>query len=339
MKRTLLIVLGVLGLALVAFFVYKATRPPVQQKLFPVSLRLQWIPQSQFAGFIVAKEMGFYEDVGLDVSLLPAGPDLKPQVTVAAGSDDIGIGVPNHIITARANGVPLVAIAQIFQDSPNRYVLKSENQISDLSDLRGRKVGLWLGGDEAEFISMLATANMTLDDVQVVPQEFSVIPFLEDEYVLSQVTVYNELNLIRAQGLDGDKLQVLSPKDYDSAILGDLVLTTEEFLSQHHDKAVAFLTASLKGWRHCVDNPDAALEIVLAYNPDLTREDQALQLGASIELVTAGLAQTAGIGVLDAGAFATADRVLFESGQTTSRIEPSEAFDSSVWDEVPRMAK
>jgi len=62
------------------------------------------VPQAQFAGYIVAKELGYYRDCRLDVEILPAGPELKPQVTVASGTDDIAVGVLNQIVTACAEG-------------------------------------------------------------------------------------------------------------------------------------------------------------------------------------------------------------------------------------------
>ena len=300
-----------------------------------VRLRLQWVPQSQFAGFIVAHEKGFYKDIGLDVQILPAGPDLKPQVTVAAGTDDIGIGVPNQVIAARSHDVPLIAIAQIFQDSANRYILKSKNKISSLKDLRDKPVGLWLGGDEAEFIAMLKKEGMKLSDVKVIPQEFSVIPFLQDKYTLSQVTVYNELPLIRSKGFAGDKLQILSPRDYQSAIPGDVLFTTESYIKDNPKIVESFLTASIRGWKYCLEHPDEALDLILAYNKELVREEQESQLAAVLQLLTAGAVGKEGIGFLSTEDYSIAERVLFESGQISKRVAVNSIIDESAWNRVP----
>lgn len=296
-----------------------------------INLRLQWIPQCQFAGYIVASIKGFYEERGLKVNLLPAGPDLKPHMTVASRTDDIGIGVSNQIIGARSNEVPLVVIAQIFQDSANRYILKSENRIKDLRELKGKKVGLWLGGDEVEFMAMLKTASMDLSDVIVVPQEFSVILFLEDQYVLSQVTVYNELNLIRDQGYEGEKLQVLSPKNYNSAIVGDMIFCRERYLEQNKLIVTKFLEASILGWKYCIEHPDEAVDIVVKYNPELKVEDQKKQLKAVLQLIQSGNALEYGIGYPDEKDYANAERILFESGQIDKRVNPKDCFDISAW--------
>src|SRR3954468_20678316 len=74
------------------------------------SLRLEWVMQGQFAGPILALEKGYYKEAGVDLKLQPAGPDIKPAVTVAQGIDSFGIGHPHQIIAARSNGAPLVQI-------------------------------------------------------------------------------------------------------------------------------------------------------------------------------------------------------------------------------------
>lgn len=313
----------------------RAPAQPAAPELEHVRLRLQWIPQAQFAGFIVARELGYYRDVGLDVEILPAGPDLKPHVTVAAGSDDFGIGVINQIITARSNGVPLVAVMQIFQDSANRYVLKRQNQITSLSDLKGKPVGLWLGGDEAEFIAMLTSKGLAKEAVTVIDQGFTVVPFLEDQFVLSQVTSYNELLQLQRQGYDGDKLQILSPSDYDADILADVLFVSDATLQTRRSTVERFVSASLRGWQYAIDNPGEAVTKLLAAYPDsgLDSAEQHAQLTEVAKLVTTRYATDHGIGAIPVDAFSRAERILRQSGQLGTAPNPLlNAVDTSVVD-------
>lgn len=335
MKKIVVILIS-LAIIIAAIFFWKFSNRNEQKntELTKVSFRLLWFPHSQFAGYIIAQEKGFYKEAGLDVTIQPGGPDLSPTKSVASGADNIGIAVPNEIIAARSNGVPLVSIAQIFQDSPNRYILKKENSIKDLTDLKGKKVGLWLGGDEVEFIAMLKSRGMTEKDVKIIPQNYSVIPFLQDNYVCSQVTTYGEMNFLAAQGWTADKFQILSPKDYNSAIYGDLLFCSENYLKQHKKVVQNFLEASIKGWQYCIANPDEALKIVLAYNKELSADEQKLVLKSVIELVTTGDAKQYGIGYIDPKELENAERILFESGQIESRVDISKTYDSSVWDNI-----
>ena len=331
MKKLRLIALLVASLLVASIFSgCNSCNKNKANELVKINLRLQWFSHSQFAGYIIAKEKGYYNEYGLDVNTLSGGPDLKPQVTVAAGTDDIGIGVPNQIIAAQSNEVPLVIIAQIFQDSPNRYILKKENSIKQLSDLKGKKVGLWLGGDEVEFIAMLKTQGMTEKDIQMIPQEFSVVPFIQDQYVCSQVTSYGEMNFLAIKGWTRDKLQVLSPKDYNSAILGDLIFCRKDYIDKNKEIVTKFLEASIKGWQFCISNPDEALQIILKSNSELSKEEQVLVMHSVIKLISSGDAPKYGIGFINPKDLENAERILFESKQIDKHVEVSKVFDNSA---------
>lgn len=338
--KTIYILLLVVCIAVIISFNSCTNRSTnTNQELTQINLRLQWFPHSQFAGYIIAKEKGYYNEYGLDVNILPAGPDLKPQVTVASGTDDIGVAVPNQIIAAQSNGVPLVIIAQLFQDSPNRYILKKENSIGELSDLKGKKVGLWLGGDEVEFIAMLKSQGMSKEDVELIPQAFSVVPFIEDQYVCSQVTLYGEMNFLAIQGWTKDKLQVLSPKDYNSAILGDLLFCKKDYLEENKETVTKFLEASIKGWQFCIEQPEEALKIILDYNKELSKDEQKLVMKSVIELITTGDAKEYGIGYINPKHLENAERILYESNQIDKRVIVSKLYDSSALDKVKKEIK
>src|SRR5215213_617036 len=94
------------------------------------TMRLEWFMQGQFAGMIVAHAKGYYKEAGVDLQLLPAGPDIKPAVTVAQGADTFGVGHPNQVIAARANGVPLVMVLQFGQKSASTYIARKESGIT-----------------------------------------------------------------------------------------------------------------------------------------------------------------------------------------------------------------
>ena len=275
----------------------------------------------------MAKELGFYEEVGLDVEIFPAGPDLKPTQTVAAGSDDFGVGVSNQIISARSNGVPLRIVSQTFRDSANRYVLKTENRISSLKELKGKSVGLWLGGDEAEFIAMLAKEQIDPRDINILPQEFSVAPFLEDRYILSQVTVYNELLQLEDAGFPKSKLQVISPADYGCAIPSDMLFTSERMIEDSPETVISMIRATNRGWQAAFSDPERAARIALQMNPELEITQQLRQLEA-VKRLTAlnAIEDFSKFGEPSLGMYETAQNVLLSSGQISNEVALDEVF-------------
>ena len=82
-----------------------------------VRLQLKWVTQAQFAGYYVAKEKGFYDEVGLDVTIKPGGPDINPSQVIAGGGADVVLDWMPSALATREKGVPLVNIAQVFQKS------------------------------------------------------------------------------------------------------------------------------------------------------------------------------------------------------------------------------
>lgn len=334
-----ILVISIIGYLGYNLYEIKSNDNPNSSKLTEVNLRLQWIKHGQFAGYLIAQEKGFYKDAGLKVNISEAGPDLKPQVTVASGTDDIGIGVPNQVIAAQSNGVPLVIFAQIFQDSPNRYILMKKDSISDLTELKGKKIGLWLGGDEVEFISMLKSKGMSEKDVEIIPQEFSVVPFINGDYILSQVTSYGELNTLKLKGFDKSNLQIISPKDYNSAILGDLLFCKENYLRDNYKTVKAFLKASIKGWNYCIENPEESLKIILEMNPELDENQQRLVLQTTLDLVQSGNAQKYGIGYMNKFDLENAKRILLESNQIKKDININKVYNTKIWDSIDNNVK
>ncbi len=227
-------------------------------------LHLEWLPQAEFAGYIVARERGLFGKRGLDVTIAPGGPDHPALAQVATGAADIGIGPTSLMLTARAKSVPIKIIALPLQDSIFRFVLKRENRILSLRQLAGKPIGLWLGGDENEFIAMAIKQGMTLDSFKVVPQDRSLDGFLQDRYVLSQVTTINELIQLRQQGYPEAELQILSPSDYGVTMPSDCLFVTDSVLNGRREALVKFLDAAREGWRAAFADKDATVRLLVS---------------------------------------------------------------------------
>lgn len=277
-------VLGV-GVALAALAAARgaaALPPAAAEKLV---LHLEWLPQAEFAGYIVARELGLFSKRGLDVSIIPGGPDHPALAKVATGAADIGIGPSSLMFTARAKSVPVKIIALPLQDSIFRFVLKNENRVLSLRQLAGRPIGLWLGGDEAEFTAMAVKQGMTLGDFKVIKQDNTLAGFLQDRYVLSQVTTINELILLRKEGYPEAELQIISPSDYGVAMPSDCLFTTDQMLATRRKALVRFIDGARDGWRAAFADKAATVKLLVSRHPNLDAGHQMEQLNAMEPLV------------------------------------------------------
>lgn len=82
-----------------------------------VKIQLKWLPQSQFMGYYVALDKGYYKEVGLNVEIVSGGGDVSETVAVNNGTVDFGVTWVSNLINANAGGMELLEVAQVYQRS------------------------------------------------------------------------------------------------------------------------------------------------------------------------------------------------------------------------------
>ncbi len=82
-----------------------------------VSIQLKWLPQAQFMGYYVALDKGYYNEAGLNVNIVPGGGDIGETTAVYTGQVDFGVTWVSNLIAAKAGGMDLVEVAQVYQRS------------------------------------------------------------------------------------------------------------------------------------------------------------------------------------------------------------------------------
>ncbi|MFA5120457.1 ABC transporter substrate-binding protein [Zavarzinia sp.] len=299
------------------------------------SMRLEWVMQGQFAGPILALEKGYYKAEGLDMKLEPAGPDLKPTITVAQGSNTFGIGHPNQVIAARANGVPLVTVLQLGQKSASTYIARKETGIKRVEDMPGHSVGLWFGGDEHEFMAMLAAAKVDPTTVKIIPQGFDIVAWLNKQYEVMQVTRYNELQLVYAAGYKPSDLVFLEPGDYGVAMVNTGIFAREDTIKNHPEKVQGMVNATLRGWQEALADPVAAAKIVVKYNAELTEESQVAQIKAMGDMMCAGPTLQGHFGMTDPATWPVIEKVLIDTKQIDKPIKLEDGYTNAFWEKAP----
>ena len=211
--------------------------------LTPVRLQLQWAPQAQFAGYFAAKEQGYFEAEGLDVTILDGGPDVIPQqVGSAADGPEFTISWVPKVLEAR-NGTPasdLVNIAQIFQRSGTLSVSWKDTGITGPADFAGKKVGVWDFGNEFEVTAAGTKAGLTAGtDYEKVIQPFDMTLLLSKQIDVAEAMIYNEY----AQVLEATNpetgnlyqptdLNVINWNDEGSAMLQDALFARASWLAE-----------------------------------------------------------------------------------------------------------
>jgi NitT/TauT family transport system substrate-binding protein len=299
------------------------------------TMRLEWVIQGQFAGPLLALDKGYYKEEGVDMELLPAGPDLKPAITVAQGSDSFGIGHPNQVISARANGAPLVTVVQFGHRSATVYVARKETGIKSINDMKGHSVGLWFGGDEQEFLAMLKAAGIDQNDVKIVNQGFDIIAWLNGDYEVMQATIYNELQQVYRQGIKKEDLVLLDPSDSGVAMVNTGIFTAEQIVKERPQAVQAVVNATLRGWKEALANPEEAAKIVVKYNSEMKVDEQVDQIKAMGEMFCSGPTLEGKFGQSVMAEWETVQKVLLDAKLIDKAIDLGQGFTNEFWEKAP----
>jgi NitT/TauT family transport system substrate-binding protein len=281
-----------------------ATEPP--QAMTKITLQLQWVTQSQFAGYYAAVDKGFYQEEGLDVEIKVGAVDIVPQQVLASGQADFAVSWVPKALVSREEGAKIVNIAQIFQRSGTLQVSWADSGITKPEDWKGKKVGTWGFGNEFELLAALEKAGLNKDtDVTIVQQPFDMSLLLNREIDAAQAMTYNEYaQVLEATNPDTGELYkpedlvVIDYNEVGTAMLQDALWAREDWLQDptNQDIAVRFLRATFKGWIFCRDNFDECVEIVLKNGPTLGRGHMTWQLNEINKLIWPS---PQGIGVMD----------------------------------------
>lgn len=301
-------------------------------ELIPVRLQLQWVTQSQFAGYYAALDQGFYEEEGLDVTILEGAVEIVPQQVVAAGDAEFGIAWVPKMLASREQGADLVNIAQIFQRSGTLQVSWASDGLGNPADWAGKRVGTWGFGNEWEVFAALQKNGIDPNDpnqVTIVQQPFDMSLLLNREIDAAQAEIYNEYaQLLEATNPETGELykpEDFTVTDYNevgTAMLQDHVFARESWLAEpaNEDVALRFLRATFRGWIFCRDNFDACVDIVLANGPTLGEGHMRWQLNEINALIWPSLN---GIGMMDEAAYQQTVQICLDFGVLTS--EPADA--------------
>ena len=313
-----------------------ATGASAEAHLDKVTLQLKWVTQAQFAGYYVALEKGFYEEEGLDVEILPGGPDIAPTQVIAGGGADVVVEWMPAALAAREQGLPLVNIAQPFASSGMMLTCWKDTGIESPEDLDNRTLGVWFFGNEYPFLSWMSQLGIATDgkaegSVEVLKQGFNVDPLLQRQADCISTMTYNEYWQVIDAGVSPDELITFKYEDQGVATLEDGLYVLEDRLEDPEfvDKMVRFVRASMKGWKWAEENPEEAAMIVLDYDATGAQtEEHQIRMMGEIAKLTAG-----SDGRLDPEAYERTVATLLAGGSDpVITAEPEGAWTSVITD-------
>lgn len=248
-----------------------------EEGLVKVSIALNWLPEIEHGGFYAAKLNGHYESAGLDVEILPGGPDAP--VIERVGSERVMFGVSNadRVILGRAGGADVVAVMAALQHSPRCILVHEKSGIQAFDDVRS----LTLAMSEKAAFSHFLRHHFPFEDVRIVPYGGSVGQFLVNDNFAQQGYVFSEPLIAEREGAAVRTLMV-SDAGFDP--YSSLVIANGETIANQSELVQKFVRASIQGWDDYLSSPKKINDHIHSLNPEIDREVLSAGMPALIRL-------------------------------------------------------
>jgi ABC-type nitrate/sulfonate/bicarbonate transport system substrate-binding protein len=269
MKRIPLILL-----ILMTISIFTSCSSPEEEELTPVTLMLDWVPNTNHTGIFVAEANGYFEDAGLDVRIIQPG-EVYPEAAVIGGSADFGISFQEQVTLARADNVPIVSIAAVLQHNTSGFASLTELNVTSPKDFEGLRYGAYGNPFETPTLKVLMEcAGGDFDKLEIVNTGYADPLALLAEKKTDLAWIFYAWQGFQAeqQGID---INVVMMKDWFDCIpdyYTPVVITSEDTISNRPDVVRAFTGALSKGYEFAVQNPDDAANLLIAAVPELDPE-------------------------------------------------------------------
>jgi PAS domain S-box-containing protein len=242
-----------------------------------VTLQLIWKHQFQFAGYYVAKELGFYEDAGLDVTIKEYAFGTDVTAEVVSGKAHFGVG-RSSLILERMEGQPVFLLSAIFQHSPFMLLAKDRDDLRAVTDLKNKRI---MVTDDvvgmASLTAMLTGNGIRPGDYISQKHTFSVDDLISGKTDAVAAYTSNEPFQMQQRGVD---YTIFAPKDHGFDFYSDLLFTSQQLYQDNPQLVERFRQASLRGWAYAFAHIDEAIEIILKDYNTQNRGQDALRFEA-----------------------------------------------------------
>lgn len=226
----------------------------------PISIHLKWYHKFQFAGYYAAQQQGYFKDEGLEVTLIEGGPQNNHLHQLINNSSQYAV-LGSESINSLALGSPVIIVASVFQHAPEVLMTRAEDQINNLSQLRGKTLMLADAALAGQIDAMLNKNGLPSTSYNKFPYDGDVNKLINKSVDAIYGYVSNEPYQLAQLG---QKVSIFSPQDYGIDFYGDSLATTQSELNNHPNRVASVRRAVIRGWNYAVKHPDKIIQIILA---------------------------------------------------------------------------
>ena len=298
----------------------------VGQTLDKVSFATNWVAEAEHGGFYQALADGTYRRYGLDVTIVPGGPQVNNRILLPAGKIDFYLSANTlQAFDAVEQNIPTIVVAAMFQKDPQVLIAHPNPSINDIKDVKDRILYVSKEGMATYF--QWLKADYGFSDAQVRPYTFNPQPFLADRNSAMQGYVTSEPYAIEKQG--GMKPKVFLIADYGFNSYSTLIETRRDLVERNPSLAQRFVDASIIGWYNYIYGNNApADDLIKHQNPEMT-DDLLTYSAAKMKeygIVDSGDALELGIGAMTDARMANFIGKMVRAGVTKAGLDYRKSY-------------
>lgn len=251
-----------------------------------VTVQLKWVHQAQFAGLYEAQENGYYAEENINVKFLEGGPDIDKFEPLINGQADFTLDSPENLIKKRSQGIQIKAVAAIYRRSATVFISMADSGIINPRDFLDKKIAVLENQPyEIQLFSLIKKLGLDLSRLRLEPHDSEFIGFYNGDV---DITVTYLTGPVQKMKEDGYKINLIFPSDYGIHFYSDILIATEDLISQNPDLITRFLRATLKGWKDAIGDTEAAVETTLKYVKIKDHDLQSTMMNSQVPLIHTG---------------------------------------------------
>jgi diguanylate cyclase (GGDEF)-like protein/PAS domain S-box-containing protein len=224
-----------------------------------ITLQLNWLNQFQFAGYYIAKEKGFYNEVGIDLDIKEFTSNTDLIEMIKTKKADFAIGSSSLLID-RINGADIVALGAILQESPLVLLVKKDSNVNSIKDLKNKKIMITNdAANSASILAMLSANGLRESDFIRQEHSFNIDDLINGNTDAMASYMSNEPILLKDKNIE---YKIFHPKDFGFDFYNDILFTSSIFIKNNPKLTKDFYDATIKGWKYAFENIGETAEII-----------------------------------------------------------------------------
>ena len=251
------------------------------KELKKVTLQLSWFNQFQFAGYYMAKEKGFFEELGLDVEIKPFEFGIDIPKNVNDGKIDFAVG-RETLILERIKNPNIVALYALFQSTPLILISTKESEINTINDFSNKKVMTTIDdASEVSLKAMITSNKIKLENLTFLKHTHNIDDLINKNTDVISAYISKSPFTLQNKGIE---YNIFDPKKYGFDMYSDLLYTNQNLIDDDLSTVLSFKKASLKGWEYAYSNIEESAEVILKkYNSEKLGRDELIYEGNELK--------------------------------------------------------